>query len=140
MELNPAKETELAFLFPPQSTVDRGVLENCSLFASFHKQRVYCCPNCNPEGAQTKKAATGAAFFGLGSRVGEGRPSGIFEESVSRSLRLSRSLRWVGPSQPISFGCTPISPTNPLSRRSNKACQPDFRCNYTLNTWTRVYC
>lgn len=40
-----------------------------------------------PNGLKTKKAATGAAFFGLGSRVGEVRPSGIFEESMFRSLR-----------------------------------------------------
>jgi hypothetical protein len=72
MELNPAKETELAFLFPPHSTVDRGVLENCSLFASFHKQRVYCCPNCNPERAQNEKSRDWRSFLRFRFESGRG--------------------------------------------------------------------
>ena len=43
-----------------------------------------------PRGPRTKKAATGAAFFGLGSRVGDGSPGRIFEESMSRSLRWAK--------------------------------------------------
>jgi len=49
------------------------------------------CPGLSA-GPRTKKAATGAAFFGLGSRVGEVNPSGIFEESMFRSLRSAVSF------------------------------------------------